>query len=327
MKACLLLLSILSVVAQAAHYSLAAPSVRVAPRVMVPQKQHSRRSTYNTAADITAVQDCNNVAKTLARGALLRIASDLSGGTAFESWKTRVTVYPEGPLEGLRSILDHGGVKALWTGTPSRTLEGALVGALFMAGSVATKSRLQAMGCGPTVTALTAGLVGGVAQALVMTPAGMIFTSLGYRRGQKGYEKENAWTVTKRVVSEQGVLGMYRGFQPMALRQASNWASRAGFTEVARSVLGWSKYGIWGELASGCLGGLGSCWNTPIETIRVITQRDVGAGRPTKTMRGYWDAIVEEGGYPSLFRGITPRALQAIWQTTFLVVVPNLLGL
>lgn len=62
---------------------------------------------------------------TLLRGALLRIASDLSGGTAFESVKCRVAATTESASEALRGIVQSGGgIHALWTGTSSRTVEG-----------------------------------------------------------------------------------------------------------------------------------------------------------------------------------------------------------
>jgi len=88
-----------------------------------------------------------------------------------------------------------------------------------------------------------------------------------------------------------------------------------------------SEFGLIGEIGSGAIGGLGSCWNTPIETIRVYLQADVSAGKQAKTFGQYWDDIVEEGGYTGLFRGVTPRGIQAIWQTVFMVTVPNLLGI
>jgi hypothetical protein len=88
-----------------------------------------------------------------------------------------------------------------------------------------------------------------------------------------------------------------------------------------------SEFGMLGEFGSGVLGGLGSSWNTPIETIRVLMQSDVGSGRKPKTSRQYWDMIVADQGYVGLFRGVTPRAIQAVWQTLFLVVVPNLIGI
>lgn len=233
----------------------------------------------------------------------------------------------DGPIAATRSIIKESGFLGLWTGTPSRTVEGALLGAIFILGSSTTKRQVLAMGGSPTAAALAGGLVGGVAQSIVMTPAGMIFTSLNLNRGKPGYENDNAWRVCKRIVKEKGPLGLYYGNGPMALRQASNWMSRSGFTEVCRSTLKLSEYGVWGELASGAIGGVGSCWNTPIETIRVIMQGDVSAGRPAKTTGEYWNQLVEEQGYAGLFRGVTPRAIQAVYQTVFMVVIPNMMGI
>lgn len=252
------------------------------------------------------------LATNLVRGALLRIASDLSGGTPLESIKCRVTVTKEDMFQAYHAIVKQDGLLGLWSGTPSRTLEGALLGAVFMLGSTLTKRQVLAMGASKTVAALCAGMVGGVAQSVVMTPAGMIFTSLNVNRGKKGYENDNALTVARRIIKEKGPFGLYYGVTPMCLRQASNWASRSAFTEIARTTLGMSRYGILGEIGSGVIGGVGSCWNTPIETIRVLLQRDVSLGKKTKTFGAYWDDIVEEQGYPGLFRGVTPRGIQAI---------------
>lgn len=268
----------------------------------------------------------NTVLKNLVRGAFLRIASDLTGGTPLESIKTRVTLTKDGPIEACNSIITNGGFWALWSGTPSRTVEGALLGALYLVGSTGTKKAVFKATGSSTLAALVGGCMGGVAQAFVMTPAGLVFTSLNVNKKTPGHEKDNAIVVTRRIIEQKGLLGMYVGMKPMIIRQATNWASRAGFTEIARTVFGLSKYGLLGEIGSGVIGGVGSCWNTPIETIRVTMQRDVSQGRKPKTTTEYWNGIVERDGYQGLFRGITPRGVQAIWQTCFMVVVPNLLG-
>lgn len=264
--------------------------------------------------------------KSLARGAVLRVASDMSGGIPFEAVKVRVAATGEGPVMAVGNIIEESGIRGLWAGCSTRVVEGSLLGAIFMLGSTFTKKRILGLGGSPMVAALAGGLVGGVAQASVMTPAGLIFTSLNLNKNKRGHENDTALSVARRIIRENGIRGMFYGGGPMALRQASNWASRSCFTEIARSTLGLSKYGIAGEIGSGVMGGLGSCWNTPIETIRVVTQRDVSEGLPPKAMPEYWDEIVEEQGYAGLFRGVSPRALQAIWQTVFMVVVPNVLG-
>jgi hypothetical protein len=152
---------------------------------------------------------------------VLRIASDLSGGTPLESIKCRVTATSDNMIQAYRGILNEAGIAGFWAGTPSRTVEGALLGALFMLGSAVTKKKLLEFGVAPTVAALSAGTVGGVMQALVMTPAGLIFTSLNVNRGRPGHENDNAWTVAKRVIAEKGIQGMYSGNGAMIARQVS----------------------------------------------------------------------------------------------------------
>lgn len=292
-------------------------------------------NTYERSLDVdtndqreVAMCAMNPVVKNLARGAFLRVASDISGGTALENIKCRVTVTGDNAFKATRDICDApGGFLNLWSGTPSRTIEGALLGAVFLVGSAATKNQVLKMGAGKNLAALCGGVVGGVAQAVVMTPAGMVFTSLNVNKGKPGYENENAYTVSKRIIEEKGFKGMYVGATPMALRQASNWASRGLFTELCRTNLKMSRFGLIGEIGSGVIGGVGSCWNTPIETVRVLMQRDVGLGLEPKTFGQYIDQEKAKGGIPSLFTGVTPRAVQAIWQTVFMVVVPNVLGL
>jgi len=280
-----------------------------------------------TAASLNPLN--NPLVKNLARGAFLRVASDITGGTALENIKCRVTATDDGPIQATRNIINSNsdGFLNLWSGTPSRTIEGALLGGIFLVASAATKKQVFAMGAGKNVAALAGGIVGGVAQAVIMTPAGLVFTSLNVNKGKPGYENDTAFTVAKRIINEKGMSGMYVGGGPMATRQASNWASRSLFTELCRTNLRLSRFGLVGEIGSGVIGGIGSCWNTPIETVRVLMQKDASEGLSPKTFNEYINGRMEVGGVPSLFCGVTPRAVQAIWQTVFMVVVPNLLGL
>lgn len=271
----------------------------------------------------------NPLVKNLARGAFLRVISDLTGGTPLENIKTRVTATTDGPIQALKHIVNQNsnGVLNLWSGSPSRTVEGSLMGAAFMVASVATKKQVLNLGGSKTAAALAGGVVGGVIQSVIMTPTGLVFCSLNLNRGKPGYENDTSISVAKRIIDEKGIQGMFIGGGPMALRQASNWASRSLFTEICRTNLRLSRFGIAGEIASGAIGGVGSCWNTPIETVRVLMQRDVSSGIPPKPFMGYINDIQAEDGVPGLFRGVTPRAVQAIWQTVFMVVVPNMMGI
>jgi len=80
-----------------------------------PGEQSKRTGHSLYEVKLCSASGSVNVAKTLLRGAFLRITSDLSGGTVFESIKTRVTTTTEGPIEATRNIIKDGGVLALWT--------------------------------------------------------------------------------------------------------------------------------------------------------------------------------------------------------------------
>lgn len=269
------------------------------------------------------------ILQNLIRGAVLKVASDITGGTPLENIKCRVTTSNKNPVQCTRDIVSQpGGILNLWSGTRSRTMEGAVQGAIFLCASVATKRYVFAMGGSNNAAAFVAGVVGGVAQAVILTPSTMAFTSLNVNKHKPGYENDNEFTVAKRIYKEKGLGGLFVGADAMAARQASTWASRTLFTELCRTNLQLvSKYGLLGEVASGIIGGLGSCWNTPIETVRVLMHRDMSCGHPTKSFMGYIQQEMDAGGIPALFRGVSPRALQAIWQTVFMVVVPNVLGI
>lgn len=146
---------------------------------------HSRRISYRSPADNTydsihLIQLCSSPAAattrsipaTLARGAFLRILSDMSGATVFENVKCRVTVSKDTAIQAVAHIYRNSGLRGFWSGASSRTVEGGLVGAVFLLSSTVTKTQVKALGASPTVAALASGLVGGVAQALIMTPAG-----------------------------------------------------------------------------------------------------------------------------------------------------------
>ena len=260
--------------------------------------------------------------RTLAQGAALRIGSDMTGGLPLELIKTRLAMTGESPLAAARGIArGKGGLFELWRGTPARLFEGALMGACLFAGSTTTKSVLLKFGAEPTLAALCGGAVGGVAQTVVMGPTALLLTT-GLTNGKTMMENAKA------IVARDGPAGLYLGSPSICFRQATNWASRQGITEAVRPVVTGALPGIAGEVASGCIGGCLSVWNTPLEAARVRIQGDNARGikgGPSTTF-GAMKAVYDERGLPALFLGVGPRACQASWQTVWMVVVPTVLA-
>jgi hypothetical protein len=180
----------------------------------------------------------------------------------------------------------------------------------------------------PSAIGFVSGAGGGMAQSLVMGPTSFIVTACV--AAQQNGEPKSAFHVAQSVLRERGILGLYRGAPAVAYRQATNWASRQGFTEWVRPRI--PIEGVAGELLSGCIGGVLSAWNTPFEVARIKSQSKVmntsnskenEKGRsPFATMND----IIQERGVGGLYVGLVPRAAQACYQTLFLVCVPRLIS-
>lgn len=71
------------------------------------------------------------------------------------------------------------------------------------------------------------------------------------------------------------------------------------------------------------LGGALSCWNQPIEVIRIEMQSQVKAvGRPENmSISSATKYIYANSGFAGFFRGITPRIGLGIWQTLCMVAL------
>ena len=151
----------------------------------------------------------------------------------------------------------------------------------------------------PILASFVGGLVGGLAQAVIMTPTGLIFLSLNLhhqKNGPKPYDISPV-TIFQQIYHERGIVhGLYAGGGAVCLRQSSSWATRTCFTEMARRWWKMKELGIFGEFMSGIFGGVGSCWNTPIEVARVLIHRDVCEGRKARSSMEHLRDIYEREG-------------------------------
>jgi hypothetical protein len=92
------------------------------------------------------------------------------------------------------------------------------------------------------------------------------------RAKDAGIRNVSTLTICRRILAAEGLGGLYKGVNAVALRQMTTWASRIGITRLNESVirrtLGKSEnspLSVPQKIFSSCVGGAISCWNQPFE--------------------------------------------------------------
>ena len=197
---------------------------------------------------------------------------------------------------------------------------------LFVASDAEYRARAR-FNAPPFVAGITGGMVGGLAQA---------YATMGFCTCMKTVE------ITKHKVAAQGMkppgtletfMGIYRaegirginkGVNAVAVRQVTNWGSRFGLSRIAeggiRKLTGrdtHEKLGVAERILASGLGGGLSAWNQPIEVIRVELQsKTEDPNRPKKmNVASAFRYIYQSNGVRGLYRGVTPRIALGVWQT------------
>ncbi|KAK3287179.1 hypothetical protein CYMTET_5298 [Cymbomonas tetramitiformis] len=224
-------------------------------------------------------------------------------------------------MEAFHNVYASGGVGAFWRGTGAKMVESATKGAILMFAKENINDSLRAAGVGPTLAGIAAGAGGGVCQVAVMGPCTYLVTG-----AVTGDQTIGTFTRIQQTYARSGIKGFYPGGTAIAFRQATNWASRQGFTEAVRvrfKVLFHgsedAKLTKWQEAGAGVVGGTLACWNHPFEVARIEAQARADQGGKATGMVTVMRDVVKEHGVKGLFNGIVPRIGLGIWQTLFMV--------
>jgi hypothetical protein len=132
------------------------------------------------------------------------------------------------------------------------------------------------------------------------------------------------------IYRAEGIRGINKGVNAVAVRQVTNWGSRFGLSRVAENGIrkftgkdGGEKLGVWEKILASALGGGLSAWNQPIEVIRVEMQsKTEDPNRPKNlTVGKAAKYIYGQNGLKGLYRGVTPRIALGVWQTVCMVAL------
>eukprot|EP00300_Choanocystis_sp_HF-7_P036835 c52770_g1_i1.p1 GENE.c52770_g1_i1~~c52770_g1_i1.p1 ORF type:complete len:306 (+),score=60.69 c52770_g1_i1:66-920(+) len=258
----------------------------------------------------------------LLKGATLQCIEAATLGMPLEVWKTHMAANrTESTLQAFGSVYKQRGLYGFWRGTSAKMIESASKGAILLWSKEFILGVAQNSGMNNTVAGILAGAGGGVCQVTVMGPCTFIVTA-----AVTGDKSVGIWQHVRTAWTSKGIKGFYPGGTAIAFRQATNWASRQGFTEFVRDrmkiVIHGSKDArltVPQEAMSGIIGGALACWNHPFEVARVEAQAAAAAGRPSNGMIQVLKNVVRENGWAGLYAGVVPRIGLGIWQTLFMV--------
>ena len=154
-----------------------------------------------------------------------------------------------------------------------------------------------------------------------------------HKQAATGIKPPSTWAVFADIYRREGIRGINKGVNAVAIRQMTNWGSRFGLSRLAEQGIRRAsgkehgeKLGAGEKILASALGGGLSAWNQPIEVIRVEMQsKTEDPNRPKKmTVGNPFKYIYEKNGVRGLYRGVAPRIGLGVWQTICMVALGDM---
>lgn len=184
------------------------------------------------------------------------------------------------------------------------------------------------------------GIIGGVTGGVAQAYATMGFCTCmktveitQHKLAASGVKPPSTFQTFMNIYRQEGIRGINKGVNAVAIRQMTNWGSRFGLSRLAeqgiRRVTGkeqGEKLSALEKITASALGGGLSAWNQPIEVIRVEMQsKKEDPNRPKKmTVGNTFKYIYETNGLKGLYRGVMPRVGLGVWQTVCMVAMGDM---
>jgi len=258
-------------------------------------------------------------------------------GQPLEVVKTQMAANRKESLaQALRTVWSRGGVAGFYQGLiPWAWIEASTKGAVLLFTASEIETATVAFGASPAAAGLLGGMGGGIAQAYATMGFCTCMKTVEitrHKQAASGVKPPSTWAVFADIYRREGIRGINKGVNAVAVRQCTNWGSRMGFARLAESTIkqmrGKSEKDSLSaaeKIFASSVGGALATWNQPIEVVRVEMQSMsknaiASSNRPAKlTIMNTLSFIYKENGIKGLYRGVTPRIGLGIWQTVCMV--------
>jgi len=237
----------------------------------------------------------------------------------------------------LKRVWSRGGIFGYYQGLiPWAWIEASTKGAVLLFVASEAEYYARTFGANNFVAGISGGMVGGVAQAYATMGFCTCMKTVEitqHKLAAAGVKPPSTFQTFADIYRKEGIRGINKGVNAVAIRQTTNWGSRFGLSRLAESGIRKVTGKEHGEslsagekiLASGLGGGL-SAWNQPIEVIRVEMQsKTEDPNRPKNlTVGKTFRYIYGSNGLKGLYRGVTPRIGLGVWQTICMVALGDM---
>lgn len=273
----------------------------------------------------------------VAVGGIMNLFEVTTLGQQLEVIKTQMASNrSQSMVDALKTVWSRGGPLGFYQGlVPWAWIEASTKGAVLLF----TAAEIETISVSNGISPATAGLLGGMGGGIAQAYATMGFCTCmktaeitRHKQSSAGIKPPSTFTVFREMYKKEGLKGINKGVNAVAVRQCTNWGSRMGFARLAedqirafRGQTDGQRLSAFDKILSSSVGGALGCWNQPIEVVRVemqsmAKQTSSGTSRPAKlTIFNTLAYVYRENGLKGLYRGVTPRICLGIWQTICMV--------
>ncbi|OOQ83869.1 Mitochondrial DNA replication protein YHM2 [Penicillium brasilianum] len=234
-------------------------------------------------------------------------------------------------------IWGRGGILGYYQGLiPWAWIEASTKGAVLLFVASEAEYYARSFGANDFFGGIAGGMTGGVAQAYATMGFCTCMKTVEitkHKMAAAGVKPQSTFATFMDIYRKEGIRGINRGVNAVAIRQTTNWGSRFGLSRLAESAIrnvtgkdDGQKLSPWEKILASGLGGGLSAWNQPIEVIRVEMQsKTVDPNRPKNlTVGKTFKYIYDSNGLKGLYRGVAPRIGLGIWQTVCMVALGDM---
>ncbi|QLG73575.1 hypothetical protein HG535_0F00850 [Zygotorulaspora mrakii] len=266
-------------------------------------------------------------------GAGLNLSEVTTLGQPLEVVKTTMAAHRNiSFFQAIKHVWSRGGIFGFYQGLiPWAWIEASTKGAVLLFVSAESEYRYKVMGLNNFTAGIMGGVTGGVAQAYLTMGfcTCMKTVEITKQKSSAGGVPQSSWSAFKDIYKKEGIRGINKGVNAVAIRQMTNWGSRFGLSRLVeegiRNFTGKTnpddKLTALEKIFASAIGGGLSAWNQPIEVIRVEMQsKKEDPNRPKNlTVGKAFKYIYNSNGIKGLYRGVAPRIGLGVWQTVFMV--------